>query len=97
MRKNALIFLLVILILGGVVYYFTQDRYLERAVEKTGELIFDAKVEIDNFNFSLLNLQCGWKKLQIANKNKPMTNLIETGVATFKLEFTPLFWGRLRS
>ncbi|MCA9735169.1 MAG: TIGR03545 family protein [Deferribacteres bacterium] len=94
MRKNALIFLLVILILGGVVYYFTQDRYLERAVEKTGELIFDAKVEIDNFNFSLLNLQCGWKKLQIANKNKPMTNLIETGVATFKLEFTPLFWGR---
>ncbi|KAA3659299.1 MAG: TIGR03545 family protein, partial [Calditrichaeota bacterium] len=95
MRKNALIFLVIIIVLGGVLYYFTQDKYLERVAEKSGELVFGAKVEIDAFHFSFLNLQCGWDRLQVANKNKPMTNLVETGSANFKVEFTPLFWGRV--
>ncbi|KAA3620123.1 MAG: TIGR03545 family protein [Calditrichaeota bacterium] len=95
MRKNALIFIIVVALFSAALYFITQNKYLERATEKSGELIFGARVEIDAMHFSLFDLQCGWDRLQIANKDKPMTNLIETGEANFKLEFTPLFWRKV--
>lgn len=94
-RKNALVLLVVFIVVAGGVYYFAQNKYIERLAEKSGELAFGARVEIDDMHVNLLSLNCGWKRLQIADKNQPMKNLIETGKAEFGLEFLPLFWGKV--
>jgi uncharacterized protein (TIGR03545 family) len=75
--------------------YFTQDRYLERAIESAGEAVIGAKVEVDNFDFSFFGLKCSWDHLQVANPKHPWRNLIETGKASFAVEGRPLFWGRI--
>lgn len=94
MRKSALITLIILVILVAVFWFFFQDRYLERAAESTLELVAGAKVEIDAFHLSILKLECSWDRLQIANKNNPWKNLLETGRAAFKIEGRPLFWKR---
>lgn len=95
MRKSALIVLLVIVIIFVVVAYFARDRYLESALESTLQAIAGAKVEVDNFHFSLFKLECSWDRLQIANRNDPWRNLLETGRASFDIEGRPLFWRRV--
>ncbi|MDZ7400282.1 MAG: TIGR03545 family protein [candidate division KSB1 bacterium] len=94
MRKRGLIYLAVIAIIVAVIAYFTQDKFLERQLESGLEAIAGAKVEIDNFHFSLLKAECSWSRLQIANANDPWKNLVETGRASFDLETRPLFWRR---
>ncbi len=95
MRKNALVLLLTFAVFSGVLYYFAQNKYIERLAEKSGELFFGARVEFDDMYIKLFNLQCGWRRLQVADKIHPMKNLIETGEANFALEFLPLFWGKI--
>lgn len=95
MRKSALLLLIVVIVLAGIIGFFLQDHYIERAMERTGEAVVGAKVEIDGLDFSLFGLSCTWQRLQIANPNNTWRNLIETGRASFDLEARPLFWGRI--
>lgn len=95
MRKSALILLAIIILLSAVIAFFARDRYLERAFESGLELVAGAQVEVDRFHFSLFKLECSWQRLQIANKNNPWFNIIETGPAVFDIEFRPLFWKRV--
>ena len=95
MRKKGIIILIVIIAIFAVIVYFAQDRYLERGLEKALQAIAGAKVEINNFHFSLLKAECSWNRIQIANKNDPWRNILETGRASFDLETRPLFWRRV--
>ncbi len=95
MRKSGFIILLVLALLLGLGYYFTRDHYLERALEYQLEQLAEARVEIDNFHFSILGLQCGWDRLQIANKRNPWRNILETDKAELDFETRPLFWRKL--
>ncbi len=95
MRKRGLIYLAVIAIIIAAFAYLTQDKFLERQLESALEAIAGAKVEIDNFHFSLLKAECSWSRIQIANANDPWKNLVETGRAIFDLETRPLFWRRV--
>lgn len=95
MRKKGIIILIVIALIVAVVAYFARDRYLEKALEYALQSIAGAKVEIDNFHYSLFKTEGSWSRLQIANKNNPWTNLIETGRASFDLEARALFWRRV--
>jgi len=95
MRKKGIIILIVIIAIVAVIAYFARDRYFERGLEKGLQAIVGAKVEVDNFHFSLLKMECSWDRIQIANKNDPWRNLLETGNASFDLEARPLFWRRV--
>lgn len=95
MRKGALILLIVVALLAGLIYFFTQDRYIESALEGVGEAVAGARVEIDNFSFSLFGLRASWDRLQVANRNNPWRNIIETGPASLDFELRPLFWNRV--
>ncbi|MFQ5822623.1 MAG: TIGR03545 family protein [bacterium] len=90
MRPKGLTGLLVIVILVGITAYLLSDKFIERGIEKAGESIIGAKVEIDNLNFSLLGLSISLDRLQVANPNDTWKNLFETGRMSFDMEFTPL-------
>ncbi|MFQ6115134.1 MAG: TIGR03545 family protein, partial [bacterium] len=60
------------------------------AIEKTGESIIGAKVEIDNLNFSLVSLAISLDRLQVTNPSDTWKNLFETGRLSFDMELTPL-------
>ncbi|MDZ7291985.1 MAG: TIGR03545 family protein [candidate division KSB1 bacterium] len=92
MRKGAIYFLIVLAVVVGVVLYFFRDRYLERALESACESANGAKVEFDNFHFSLLRLTCKFDRLQWTDPKDTWTNLFETGPVEFGLELRPLFW-----
>ncbi len=94
MRKKGIIYLVVIALIVAVIAYFTRDRFLERGLEKSLQAIVGAKVEVNNFHFSLFKMECSWDQIQIANPNDPWRNIIETGRASFDLETKPLFWER---
>jgi uncharacterized protein (TIGR03545 family) len=95
MRKSGLIILVVLALLAGLGYYFTRDHYLERALEYQIEQFAEARVEIDNFHFSIFGLKCGWDRVQIANKRDPWRNILETDKASFAIEARPLFWRKV--
>jgi len=95
MRKKGIIILIVIIVIFAVVAYFNRDHRIEKALEGISSSIAGAKVEIDNFHFSLFKLTCSWDRLQIADKNYPWKNVLETGRTSFVLETRPLFWKRI--
>ncbi|MBC8183483.1 TIGR03545 family protein [candidate division KSB1 bacterium] len=95
MRKKGIIILVVIFVIFAVFAFFFRDYRIEKGLEKIGGAIAGAKVEIDNFHFSLLKMECSWKRLQVADKNDPWKNILETDKASFDLEMRPLFWKRL--
>jgi len=95
MRKGAIYFLIVFAVIVGVVLYFFRDRYLERALESACEEANGAKVEIDNFHFSVFNLSCKFERLQWTDSKDTWTNLFETGPVEFGVEMQPLFWKNL--
>jgi len=95
MRKKGIVYLLVIALIVSVIAYFARDRLFERWLEKGLQMVAGARVEVDNFHFSLFKMECSWDRLQIANKNDPWKNIIETGRASFDLETRPLFWKRI--
>jgi uncharacterized protein (TIGR03545 family) len=95
MRKGAIYFLAVFAVVIGVVLYFFRDRYFERWIENSCSETNGAKVEIDNFHFSVFNLNCKFDRLQWTDPKDPWTNLFETGPVEFGLELRPLFWKNL--
>ena len=95
MRKKGLIYLLVIGLIIGAISYVTQNRFLERGLELALQEAAGAKVEIDNFRFSLFKTEGSWQRIQIADKNNPWQNIIETDRAAFDVEARALFWRRV--
>ncbi len=95
MRKKGVIIFLIIILIILLINYFTRDYRIEKMLENIGQSAAGAKVEIDNFHFSLLQMECSWDRLQVADKNDPWKNILETGRAQIKLESRPLFWRRV--
>jgi len=92
MRKGAIYFLVVFAVIAGVTLYFFRARYVERWIESACTEANGAKVEIDNFHFSLFRLTCKFDRLQWTDPKDTWTNLFETGPAEFGVELRPLFW-----
>ncbi len=90
MRPKGVIVLLVVLALFGAAMYFFSDEFFEHQIENIGASIVGAKVEIDNFELSLLGLSVSLDRLQVANPNDTWENMFETGRMAFDMELGPL-------
>jgi uncharacterized protein (TIGR03545 family) len=84
-RKSGVIFVVILVLIFVLLNIFLTDKWLERTLEKAGEGIVGAKVEIDNLDFSILDLSFKWNRLQVAHPEIAFKNMIETGPVEFKL------------
>jgi len=87
-----LVLTLGFLALGSVLF---MDKWIESGIEKAGQSITGAKVEIDGFHLNLFKLTVQWDRLQAADARSTMRNLVETGRAAFRMSFPALLRRRV--
>lgn len=71
-------------------YFFFMDALLRRGLIKAGELALGAKVEIASVDFKFSNLSLAVRGFAAANKEAPMTNLVEFESAKLAVKPLPL-------
>jgi len=94
-RWKGIISLAVITGLFFVLSLFLTDRWIEGRLENIAESIVGARVEIDHLNLSLSELIVSWSRMQVADPQHTMKNMIETGDCEFDLEFWPILSGKI--
>ena len=79
---------ILLLIIGLLIIFnlFIRDKLLERAMEKSLQSVFHARVEIDHLNFALFKGQIAFQHLQVADKDRPFKNLFELGRTEISLD-----------
>jgi len=95
MRRQKMIIFIGIPVLVLIIVLIFIDSWIERGLEKSGEALVGAKVEMDGFHISLFNGSTEWKRLQVTNPKNTMKNLFETGPVRFQLNPSALFKKRL--
>ena len=83
-------FILIILFISGV-WYLLADRIIANNIEKTGEYIVGAKVEVGKVDLKIIPLGISLNNLKVADPNSPMQNLIEVEDISFHLDGKYLF------
>lgn len=85
MRWKGVIPFVVIVVGAGIVARLFMNRWVESGLEKAGEALVGARVEIDHLKLRPLRLSFEWARLQVTDPDQTMRNLIETGRAAFKM------------
>ena len=95
MRKKGIIVLLAVAVLFVLWSVFLSDRWLEKRIESLLGRVAGARVELDNFDFSLFSMRMGWDRLQFADAEDPWKNLFETGSCVLDLDSGAIFERKL--
>jgi uncharacterized protein (TIGR03545 family)/uncharacterized protein (TIGR03546 family) len=86
-----------VLILGALtlITVLFADRWTESGLEKAGQTVMGARIEIDGFHVDLSKLTVKWDKLQATDPRSTMRNLIETDRAAFRMSLPALLRNRV--
>lgn len=95
MRWKGFIFLIVVSTIFLVISMVFMDRWIESGLEKIGQTVVGAKVEIDHLHVDALKLSFMWDRLQVTDPNHTMQNLIETGRTVFQMNMPALLRKRV--
>jgi uncharacterized protein (TIGR03545 family)/uncharacterized protein (TIGR03546 family) len=87
----------LILAAAGLVIFFTffMNPLLERALERGLEYVFEARAEVDRFYLSLLKFELRMDALTVANRDRPMENLFQTGRLELRLNPAAVLRGKI--
>ncbi|MBN1241854.1 MAG: hypothetical protein JXA15_04005 [Spirochaetales bacterium] len=85
------------LVAGGVAVYgaFFLNSSLERLIELALESIFEARADVIGLRFDPIGMDFSMSGLTIADRDAPMTNLVETGRVALNLNPEALLLGRV--
>jgi len=89
--KAGLLFFVLILIAGG--FYLFRNTLIQRGVTAGLEEIFQAKAELEGVNLQLFKASLIFDRLAVADRDRPMRNLFETGPAVVDLDMISLLKG----
>ncbi|MDR1323002.1 MAG: TIGR03545 family protein [Candidatus Margulisbacteria bacterium] len=78
-----------------LVVIFGFNPLLKFGLEKAGNAAFGAKTEIVGFSLNPFTGRLDIKRVQVANKNAPFTNLFELGALRLGLDAEQLFYSRV--
>ena len=99
-RKGA-VNLLPLAVLGGIaaaaIIFFGifANPLLRRATERGLETVFEARVDAENFRVSLIDFEIYMSSLTIADRDRPMRNLIQFDTMRVKLKPQAVLRGRV--
>ncbi len=85
MRWKGLIVFFILFLMGVLISSLSVDRWIESGLEKAGQAVVGAKVDVDGLDFRLLDLAIEWDRLQVTDPNSTMQNVIETGRTAFRM------------
>jgi uncharacterized protein (TIGR03545 family) len=74
---------------------FFMNPLLGRAIERGLESAFGARAEVSGFRLDLFRLRVAMRSLAVADRDKPMSNLFETGRIELKLDPGSLLRGKV--
>jgi uncharacterized protein (TIGR03545 family) len=82
---------------AAVIIFFTvfANPLLEKAMEMGLEAAFEAKSDVDNLRLKLVPLSISLSGLTIANRDSPMTNLIQMGKTRISLRTQAILRGKV--
>jgi uncharacterized protein (TIGR03545 family) len=85
------------LVIAALVVFFTvfMNPLLERAIERGMEALFEARVDVDQFNFNPIRFRVGLGGITVANRDSPMKNLFQTGRMEFRLKPEAVLRGKI--
>ncbi len=95
MRWKALIPTTLILALIAVCTVFFLDGWVKCAIERLGTTVNGAKVDLGSAQVKLLDLSVRLHKLQVTDKDNPMTNALEIESLRFDVAGKPLTWKKI--
>ncbi|GHV21260.1 hypothetical protein FACS189494_06400 [Spirochaetia bacterium] len=84
---NILPLFLVSVLAAGIVVFVTifMNPLLEKVIEGALENVFEARVEIDNFNLNLFRFKISIGGISIADRDNPMTNIMQMNHTEIRL------------
>ena len=84
-------------VIAGLVIFFSifANPLLQKALETGLEAIFEARVNANGFKISLLKFEIGMNGLTIADRDKPMKNLIQFSTMHIKLKPEAVMRGKI--
>ncbi|MDR3301245.1 MAG: hypothetical protein LBT01_01765 [Spirochaetaceae bacterium] len=88
------IFAAVVVALGIFVLVFL-NPFLENLTERGLENVFEARVDISGFNLSLIRFNVSIESMSVANRDEPMSNLIEMGKTGVRLRPQAVLRGKV--
>lgn len=91
-RKWAVGVVLGVMMLGGVFFLFL-DEIVERGLVSGLEHVFQARVDVGQFDLDYFPMRVHISDLEIANARSPMRNLFSISKLDARLEMIPLFSG----
>ncbi len=95
MRWKGIITFVILIIIIGIISTIFIDRWVESGLEKTGQAIVGARVDIDGLDLGLSPLSIEWQRLQVTDPAHTMKNVVETGRTAFKLNVPALLRKRI--
>lgn len=85
------------LVLIGIGFVSCKNIIIKRVLEETFETLFGARCDISSVNLKLLNASFRIDDMQLANKRKPMKNLIQIDSIVLDFNLTQLLCKRVIS
>ena len=94
---NVLPLFITAALVAGIIFFFTvmATPLIKRAFEAGMELIFEARVNAENFRISLLKFEIAMNGLTIADRDEPMKNLIQFSKMRIKLKPEAVLRGKV--
>jgi len=90
LRPPGLVVFAVVVFGVALLWWLYADTLVQRGVEATGESLVGARVELESVDLRPTEGSIRMTRLQVANPDAPMTNLMEAGEIVVDLRVTPL-------
>jgi len=88
-------FILFFVLIFASVFYFSRNIIVTKIIESSGTAVAGAKVDVGCLNLDIFNQKITIENFEVANRERPLTNLLQTGLIEFKFEFRPLIDKRI--